>query len=322
MSLVVQLARVPDDAALAVLRAALPEGVELVLGPEPCDRVEVLVEGSPRPEQLASAGLRAVIVPWAGLPGELAEMLRARPGITIHNLHHNAAATAEMAVALLLACAKLVVPLDASLRTGDWSPRYAEARSLCLEARTALVLGYGSIGKRVARACAGLGMGVLATRRGGEAIELDGVAEVHPAADLDSLLPLAEVLLVCLPHTEETDGLLGERRLALLPEGAIVVNVGRGAVLDEHALYAALTSGRLHSAGLDVWWRYPSREERHCTYPSTAPLHELPNVVLSPHRGGMTRDTERLRMSALAELLTAAARGEPIPNRVDLARGY
>ena len=124
---------------------------------------------------------------------------------------------------------------------------------------------------------------------------------------------------------DETRGLIGETELALMSDSAILVNVGRGPVVDESALYLALRDGTLHAAGLDVWYNYPTDEPgRSATRPSEYPFHELDNVVMSPHRAGAphTPETESLRMRALADLLNAAARGEPIPNRVDLVLGY
>jgi phosphoglycerate dehydrogenase-like enzyme len=110
--------------------------------------------------------------------------------------------------------------------------------------------------------------------------------------------------------------------LALLPDGAVLVNIGRGEVIDEGALYGALQNGRI-SAGLDVWYNYPDSEEaRAHTPPSNYPLHELDNVVFSPHRAGGTDQTNRLRMEHLAELLNTAVSGQPMANRVDLEQGY
>jgi phosphoglycerate dehydrogenase-like enzyme len=108
-----------------------------------------------------------------------------------------------------------------------------------------------------------------------------------------------------------------------MPPGGILVNVGRGSVVDQGALYAALKTGHLHAAGLDVWYNYPEKpEKRERIPPADFPFHELDNVVMSPHRGGGSDQTEVLRMTHLAASLNAAARGEQIPHRVDLAAGY
>jgi phosphoglycerate dehydrogenase-like enzyme len=245
------------------------------------------------------------------------------PNITVHNLHHNAAPVAELAFTLLLAAAKFIVPLDRSLRANDWTPRYRPNPSVLLKDKTALILGYGAIGRRLARLCRAMDMRVLAVKRTTSASLGEPVDEVHSLEALPALLSRSHILLVCLPHTPQTEGVVGSAELAALPPEAVLVNVGRGPIVDEEALYHALRDGRLHAAGLDVWYNYPTEEgERSHTPPSAYPFHELDNVVLSPHRGGATKETNFLRMEALAVLLNASARGEPIPNRVDVAAGY
>ena len=117
--------------------------------------------------------------------------------------------------------------------------------------------------------------------------------------------------------------MLGRAELARLPAGSVLVNVGRGPIVDQSALYEALSDGTLHAAGLDVWYNYPSSQEsREETLPADLPFHALENVVMSPHRAGLTRETGRLRMAHLAELLNAAAQGLPLPNKVNLEAGY
>jgi phosphoglycerate dehydrogenase-like enzyme len=214
--------------------------------------------------------------------------------------------------------------MDHALRNSDWRPRYEPNRTLLLQGRTALVLGYGAVGRAVGRLCCGLGMRVLFTRKrianGGAPVTEDCV---HAPGELRELLPRADALIVCLPHTPDTDGLIGVGELALMPSDAIVVNVGRGGIVDEAALYHALREGRLYGAGLDVWYNYPVEvSDRANTPPSDYPFHELDNVVMSPHRAGGSASSESRRMAGLAGLLNAAARGEPLPNRVDLEAGY
>jgi phosphoglycerate dehydrogenase-like enzyme len=322
----VHLLHTPEPDALAVLRAQLHPDVNLTFGPEmpsPAE-VHILVAGRPQRDHLTSSlRLHTLIIPWAGLPEQTRDLMAEFPHIAVHNLHHNCVPVAEMAVALMLAAAKAIVPIDRTFRAHDWTPRYQPSPAVVLEGKTALILGYGAIGQQVARACRGLGMEVLAIRRSAPASAGRSPERVYPPEALHRLLPHSDVLVTCLPHTPETNGLIGERELDMLPHGAIVVNVGRGAVLDEAALYHALRDGTLHAAGLDVWYQYPTDEDsRPCTPPSRYPFHELDNVVMSPHRAGASTDTERRRMTHLAALLNAAARGESIPNRVDLEAGY
>lgn len=327
--LAVHIQHPPAPPALAHLQHSLRPGITLTLGPKMPDPpvYHVLVAGRPdRAHLTAGPALRALVIPWAGLPPATRELLRDFPHIATYNLHHNAGATAEMAIALLLAAAKFIVPADRRLRAGDWSMRYGPNPGMMLAGKTALVLGYGAVGQRVARLCRGLGMRVLATRRSLTSAVADEVATVYPATALGELLPQAEALIVCLPHTEETDRLLGARELAALPRGAVVVNVGRGPIIIEQALYEALAGGHLRAAGLDVWYNYPGADEasRQHTSPSAYPFGQLDNVVLSPHRAGAPGEveTEQGRMAALAEVLNALAAGETPPGRVDIARGY
>jgi phosphoglycerate dehydrogenase-like enzyme len=310
-----------------LLEDALDPGIAVTMGPELPDPAtyDTLVAGRPSREELAAGkALRRLIIPWAGLPAETRALLPDFPHLDVHNLHHNAAPVAELAMMLLLAAAKFTLRYDAALRAGDWRIRYDRpGPAVLLDGKRALVLGYGAIGRRVARACRALGMSVLATRRRAGAPTPDEGVMVYPPAALPALLPQAAALIICLPLTPETDGLLGAAELALLPPGAVLVNIGRARIVAEDALYAALRSGQLHAAGLDVWYSYPPDEAARAHHrPSAYPFHELDNVVMSPHRGGAADETARLRMSALAELLNAAARGEPVPNRVDPAAGY
>ena len=116
--------------------------------------------------------------------------------------------------------------------------------------------------------------------------------------------------------------MIGAEQLSLLPRGATLVNVSRGKIVAEEALYKELKSGRIR-AGLDVWYNYPDTvESRTNTPPSRFPFHELPNVIMTAHLAGHSDRTELLRARELAELLNLASRGAPLPNRVDLEKGY
>lgn len=318
----------PDPDELEHLRALLDPGIGLTRGPDlPHDpSFQVLVAGLPSADELdASPELRVLVIPWAGLPRATRELMLERPGIAVHNIHHNAVAASELAAALLLAAAKRVVPLDAALRGNDWRPRYEPDQAVLLEGKRALVLGYGAVGRRIAAICRGFGMRVSAIRRRVSESPSDRPDEIHSLEALRDLLPRTDVLMVALPLTEATKGLIGERELSLLPRRAILVNVGRGRVVDEQALYRALAERTVRAAGIDVWYEYPRGEdERANTPPSEFPFHELPNVVMSPHRAGAfgVGELEAVRITALAESINAAARGDEIPFRVDVEEGY
>lgn len=318
-----------SDETLADLQRRLDRPIKITTGaalPEPA-HFHVLIAGRPSRVQIeASPNLRAVIVPFAGPPEETSALLADYPNITLHNLHHNAIPTAEMALALLLSAARFIPLGDRLLRQGDWAARYDKPPEVVLHGQTALILGFGAIGQHVARLCQAFGMSVLATRRNPSVpLPADLAAEVFAADQLPALLPRADVLIITLPLSTSTRRLIGADELALLPPHALLVNIGRGEVVDEGALYEALRSRKLAAAGIDVWYRYPEDEDdRAATFPSAYPFHELDNVVMSPHHGGAygVPFTEARRLTDLARLLNAAARGEPIPNRFDLTAGY
>lgn len=317
----------------AFFQAQLDPDIALTWGPTPPEPAQyaILVAGRPSRVLLsASPCLRTLIIPWAGLPETTRALLADFPQLTVHNLHHNAAAAAEMALALLLAAAKALVPFDRALRANDWRPRYRSNPAILLAGRTAVLLGWGAIGRRIAQGCRGLGMQVLVVRR--QLRPEDDPTWIFPAEALKQVLPRADALIIALPLTPETHGLIGAAELALLPPRAILVNVARGPIVEEAALFHALQSGQLHAAGLDVWYQYPAGQDAgygaefpvEDTPPSVFPFGALDNVVLSPHRaGGLGMvEVEQARLQALAELLNAAARGAPLPNRVNLATGY
>lgn len=326
MSLAVHFPTLPAPDTLDQLRPLLRGDVRLSSGPldeQPADTA-ILVAGSVNAEQLArSPHLSAVIVPFAGIPFPTQELLRGQPQISLHNLHFNSVSTAEMALALLLGASKHVTELDRRIRRGDWRWDDATHPTDTFPGKTALILGYGAIGRKLAPVCQALGMTVIGVRRHEPAAPAEGGVALASIAHLHELLPQADVLICLLPHTRETEGLLGEAELRLLPGHCVLVNVGRGPVIDEAALYAALAERRIRAAGLDVWWLYPPDEAaRAATYPAHLPFHELDNVVMTPHRAGWLQSFETLRVAALAELLNAAAEGREMPNRVNTELGY
>jgi phosphoglycerate dehydrogenase-like enzyme len=320
MKLRVHLLQERNEELLAVLARDVSPDAEITCGedlPEPPE-YDILVCGVPDEKSVtASPNLRHLIIPWSGLPRKTRELMQKHPEISVHNIHHNAVPVAEMAVTLMLAAAKELIPIDTSFRKHDWGRRYDIRPMHLIAGRRALILGYGAIGREIASRCRAFGMKVRAVRRRGG----DGTA-VYPASSLMKLLPEADVLFLSLPLTDETKGMIGERELALLPDGAILVNVSRGRIVDDKALYESLKTSRIR-AGLDVWYSYPeSQESRASTPPSDYPFHELPNVVMTPHLAGHSDGTECLRARELSLVLNRAVREGAPPNRVDVDLGY
>lgn len=306
------------------LQSFLGQKITMTTGEDTPDSAQILVTGSPTTAQLRSPNLKALIIPWAGLSTRTREVMANFPHISVHNQHSNALPVAETAVMLMMTAAKHTIRYDQNLRQHDWTLRYEPPiEPMLLHGSTVLVLGYGAIGRHTAKMCIGLGMRVIAIRRqlSTPAVE-DGVS-VYPPKTLHDLLPQADALLITLPGTPETTGMIGEGEFQMMKNTAVLVNISRGPVVDESALYHALKRGDIAAAGIDVWYRYPADEaSRTNTPPSEFPFHELPNVVMSPHRAGSSHLTEQMNMEQLASLLKNAADGKEIPNKVDLASGY
>jgi phosphoglycerate dehydrogenase-like enzyme len=314
----------PEEEDLIFLKSRLDEKVTLTVG-EPLPEygeVQILVAGRPSQQHITQLGpIEVLLIPWTGIPPETRDVMLKHPEINVHNLHHNAEVAAELALSLLLAVAKRILPLDQRLRRGDWRPRYEKSETIFLKGRTALILGYGEIGKLIKKYLLALDVNVKVIRRTTDENTQEKL--VYPPEKIPELLPETDLLILALPHTDETDLLISSKEFHLLPRNAILVNVARGRIVDQEALYQALKDRRIFGAGLDVWYNYPKTEkDRISTSPGDYPFHELDNVVMSPHRGGMVQETEKLRMAALARSINAAARGESIPYPVDLDLGY
>jgi len=320
--------RKPAEKYLDILKKEISGKINLRFYDEPYDpqEISILVSGrSDRSELENLPNLKHLIFTWAGIPDKLKAYMPDFPNISIHNLHHNAIPVAENTLALLLTAAKFIIPPHNALAKNDWRPRYQANHSQLLHGKNTLILGFGSIGKHVAKLLKAFNMTIMATRMSIQSSHFENDVEVFPTAETRSLLKKAGFLIITLPLTDDTENLIGEEEIDLLPKGAILVNIGRGKILNQKALYKGLTSGKLGAAAIDVWYNYPDSEEsRADTPPSDYPLHELDNIVMSPHRAGglNASETERLRMLHLARLLNHAAEGKDLPNKVDLKRGY
>jgi len=318
----------PQEKSLKLLGTLLNGRFQISTGVEIKHQsiLDYLICGRPRKEDINNCpNLKAVIIPFAGVPSSLAGILKGHPQISVHNLHHNAVPVVEHTLALVLAAAKNIIPPHNALCKNDWRPRYAHNPSVLLQGKTALILGYGEIGSRLAFIFHALDMKVVAIRKSITIPSHDSFTDIYPSTALHTVLPQTDILINTLPLTAQTEGMIAEKELALLPQGSIVVNVGRGKVIDQHSFYNALKNGHLGAAAIDVWYQYPQNDDsRSNTMPAESPFGQLDNVVLSPHRaGGLNSDaTERLRMEHLAHLLNHAARGEPLPNQIDLHQGY
>ncbi len=263
-------------------------------------------------------GLRLLQVAAAGY--DSIDLGAIPPRVPVCNAYGHEPAIGEYVLMTMLAWTHRLLPTERAFRGGDWSmgfqpgPTHGE-----LAGNAVLVIGTGRIGRAVAERLTALGcrvVGVNRTPRGSPA----GFAAIHPLAELDVLLPEADFVVVACALDDGTRGLLDARRLALLKPHAVVVNVARGPIVEEAALYAALAERRIGGAILDVWWRYPTDAEPR-REPSAFPFATLDNVIMTPHCSAWTDGLFRRRAAEMADNLDRLAEGRPLRNVIRAAAG-
>ena len=304
-----------------------PEGIELVPVSDKMDRdleIDVWI-----PDPYAARAMRAwprlrgvklVLSMLAGtewIPGAVG------PHVTICNAHgaHNIS-TAEWTLTAILAMLKYL-PLYLDIQssalwkrrfeagahyakiTGDTRPMHPDVMQEELTGKTVLLVGYGAIGKEIERMLAPFDVKMLRVARTARP-----APPVHAVAELDRLLPQAEIVVLILPANPQSTGLIGRPQLALLRQGALLVNAARGPVVDTDALVEALQSGRIRAA-LDVTDPEP--------LPAGHPLWSCPNLLLTPHIGGSTPQFTPRSLRVVADELRRYMNGEPLKNVVQAA---
>ncbi|MFO7652156.1 MAG: NAD(P)-dependent oxidoreductase [bacterium] len=315
-------------------RLAAAPGVELVFPPdsEPAtllrlaSQAQVMVGWRPTPELLAAAeSLELFINPGAGVQALVGLLRDAGRGITLVNDHGNAYATAQHAVALLLALTNKVIPHHNWLAVGEWRRGDDDAASVTLRGKTVGLLGYGHVNRLVHRFLSGFDLRFAALRR-------DWSARAEPAptpvdklgpAEADRLFEQSDIVMVSVPETRETTGLVDSRRLELLGREGMLVNYARGAVVVEADLYRALKERSIAGAAIDTWYSYrPEADAQGRKRPYHLPFHELDNVVLSPHRAASPVFGLERWDGVVENIRRCAAGRRDFVNVVDLERGY
>lgn len=240
----------------------------------------------------AMAKLRAIAIAGAGADAVDAAAAAARSIPVLTAGEPLVETTADLAFGLIIAASRLAGEGERRLRAGGWEGWEFAGADLGRDVHGAVLglVGYGRIGRALARRAEGFGMRVIHHSR-------TPSGEPGYTADLDELIAASDILSVHVPLTEATRGLIDARRIALLGRDSVLVNTARGAIVDEQALAAALTSGELFAAGLDVYSREPE---------VSAALLAAPRTVLLPHIGSATLQTRRAMLALAAERLAAA----------------
>lgn len=323
-----------DHRQLDRLRAVSPDIRVRQAAPDAADyrAVDVLYAGTPPRDLSRAPALKWVQLHMAGIDALAQHPLYTEstlPLTTTSGVH--GAAIAEYAVTVLLALAHRVPRMVEWQRRGGWPPderRWELFVPTEVRGATLGVIGYGSIGREVARiAKSAFGMRVLAIKRDPSRRADDGYCQPGTGDPdgrlpdewlgpdgLDSVLARSDVVVLCVPLTGETRGLMDARAFARMRPSAYFINVGRGASVDEAALARALGEGRLAGAAVDVFAEEPP--------PAGHPLYALDNVIVSPHVSGFLPSYDEKCSVLFAENLRRYLAGQPLLNLVDRSRGY
>jgi phosphoglycerate dehydrogenase-like enzyme len=287
-----------------------PEAVELI--PD----AEVAFSSIIRPEMLAAARrLRWIHSPAAGVGGMLFPAMRASDVIITNSRGMHAETIAEHVVSVVLALFRRLPVAFQRQAEHVWAQNELTLDPPRLLARkTVGIVGLGGIGTAVAGMMSAFGARVEATRRRVDAGRPESVAAVHASSALGDLLPNWDVVVLAAPHTAETERTIGARELSLMKRDAILVNIARGALVDEAALAEALMRGAIAGAALDVFDDEPLE--------ASSPLWDTPNLLITPHVAGNRPDYWEAALGIFLENLRRYRAGESLLNVVDKEAGY
>jgi phosphoglycerate dehydrogenase-like enzyme len=292
--------------------------------------VQVLYTFRSLPTPELAPALRWIQFHLAGVEEHLSAPILQQPNLQATTLSGaNAPQVAEHALALMLALGHRLPRILADQTERKWPTRRSESHLPSeLIGSTVGIVGYGSVGQRLARLLASFGVTVLASKRDivssprPDEFQVDGqgdpngefVRRLYPAQALRTMFKECDFVVVTVPLTPQTRGLIGARQLAGMKPSAFLVDVSRGGVVDHDALLAALQKKQLAGAGLDVFHDEP--------LPADSPLWEQPNVIISPHVAGLSPHYIERAFTLFKENLRRYVAGEPLLNRIDLERGY
>ena len=275
---------------------------------------DIVLTGAWRAGYPPAPRLRLLQVPLAGTDG--IEVAALPEGVSLCNAYGHEPALGEFAIMMMLAWRHRLFDIATSFRAGSWywSPMVGGPVRGEIGGQTVGIVGLGHIGREVAWRAAALGCRVLAANRTARE-KPPSVERIFPMSELDRMLGECDIVVLSCALTPETTGLFGERRLAAMKPSAFLINLARGPIADEDALYRALRDGVIGGAALDTWWRYPSASEPE-PRPSRYPFHELPNVIMTPHCSPRTDGTIERRSRDIARNIDRFVRGEPLENVV------
>jgi phosphoglycerate dehydrogenase-like enzyme len=268
--------------------------------------------------EMAAAASRLKLVQVTGAGYDKIPLDALAPSVQVANAYRHGQSIAEYVIMATLMLSRRQNEVSREMSSGIWHTVGNDQTlpfPLSLRGKTMGVIGMGGIGAEVAAMARGMGMRVQAVRRNPRATLPDGVELdwIGGMDELPQLLGTSDVVVIAVPLTAETLGFIDAAAFASMQSTAIIINVARGPIIDEEALYDALRTGVIAGAGIDVWWSEPGTAT---SPPSRFPFHTLDNVTATPHNAGHARVTFERRAEDIASNIDSLAAGRPLINVV------
>lgn len=321
---------------LEILRKGLSEKCNLIIPDEfsedfianEVEKADVLLGGLITEKILSKARkLKLIQIPWTGVDNLDFALLR-KYNIPTCNSHSNAQIVAEHAVALLLSLAKKIPYHDRLLREGIWNrpgsnnTNEISPFSFKIHGQNVGIVGYGSIGKKIKNMLSVFNCSFLIVDNDPNYDHDDKAIKQYEAPqNLRSVLARSDIVFVAVPLTENTKNLFSKEEFEVMKKQSLFINISRGEVIHEEALYNALKEQKIAGAAIDTWYNYPNPKNPVCFPSKSYPFHELNNLVISPHRAGfISGDLPHLHDAI--ENINSLAEGNVLKNIISIDNKY
>ncbi len=290
----------------------------------PLNKIEIILGVPLKIEVLTlMKSLRFIQIPWTGIENVEVEKIK-KIGIDIHNSHSNTDVVAEFGIAMMFSLLKKIPLHDKYLRKENWLRPIENSKEfyppVVINGKTVTIVGFGSIGKKIATFLKPFYVKIIAIKNDIKQNEQDQDVELLNKKDIHKGLQKGEIIFVTVPLTAETTNLISSKEFQIMGKNTFLINISRGKVINERALFNSLNNKNIAGAAIDTWYNYPVRGTN-IAKPSKYDFASLDNVILSPHRAGIAEGLMP-HLNDVIENLNRYAKGQPLINKINLTRNY
>jgi len=277
-------------------------------------RADAIVSMSWTEQMCPADNLKLIHLPGAGL--DAIDFAAVPNGCSVCNVYEHEIGIAEYCIASILEIEVGVSSMHRQMRAGNWEGSFVldSGPHGELFGKTVGIIGYGRIGSETARRLKAFGVTVMARTRTPSKTD-EFVDDIGSMDDLESMLGVCDYVIVACPLTDATRDLMNVSRFGAMKTSGILINVGRGSVVNEEALFEACRDRRIGGAIIDTWYQYPKGPDE-AVWPSKFAFHRLDNVIMTPHASGWSAGLFKRRWTIIGENLNRVLKGEPLVNHV------